>query len=129
MQPLSIGRDGEALVVSLHGEIDFLNAAPISEAIGLALTRERPLWLRVDLSEVTFLDSSGIGVLVSAMRAAEDASAAFRVDHPNAGVRDQLDRAGLIEVFGLTAHKVDKPVEQPGRVAGSSAPPPQDVGR
>lgn len=113
MQALSIGRDGEALVVSLRGEIDFLNAAPITEAIRLALGEARPERLRVNVCDVTFLDSSGIGVLVSAMRAAEDASVAFRVERPSAGVRDQIDRVGLIEVFGLAGHEVDKPVEHP----------------
>ena len=112
MQALSIGRDGEALVASLRGEIDFLNAASITEAIRLALGEARPQRLRVDLSEVTFLDSSGIGVLVSAMRAAEDACAAFRVERPSAGIRDQIDWAGLIEMFGLAGHEVDKPVER-----------------
>jgi anti-sigma B factor antagonist len=112
MQALSVDRDGEALVLSLRGEIDFLNAPPIVEAITQALAQQRPAKVRVDVSEVTFMDSSGIGVLVSAMHAAEDVSASFRVVHPNARVLDQLDGVGLVEVFGLAGFEVDPPVEE-----------------
>ena len=101
MQPLSVGTEGDALVLTLTGEIDFTNAAPTTESLREAVARERPALVRVDLTAVTFLDSSGIGVLVSAMRAAGDAGAGFLVEHPNPNVFDQLATAGLLEAFGL----------------------------
>ncbi|GID33239.1 anti-sigma B factor antagonist [Paractinoplanes brasiliensis] len=113
MQALSINREGKALVLSLHGEVDFLNAASVTEAIAAALAQARPARVRVDLSEVTFLDSSGIGVLVSAMRAATDASASFQVERPDAAILDQLNGVGLTEAFGLAGAQVSTPVEEP----------------
>src|SRR5436305_13838045 len=101
MQALSVDRGGDVLLLSLHGEIDFLNAAPVTDEIRQAVTQVPPAEVRVDLSEVTFLDSSGIGVLVTALRAAKEVSAAFRVDHPNPYILDQLDAAGLVELFGM----------------------------
>lgn len=112
MRALVVDRDGDTLVLSLYGEIDFLNAAAITESIELALRQACPARVRADLSGVTFLDSSGIGVLVCAMRAAKDASASFQVDHPSAGVLDQLDGAGLVEVFGLVGYEAEEPVER-----------------
>jgi len=111
MRALSIDRDGEALILSLRGEIDFLNAAPVTEAITAALAQARPALVRVDLSEVTFLDSSGIAMLVAAMRSARDTSASFRVERPDAAVLDQLDGMGLIETFGLTGARTPRPGE------------------
>jgi anti-sigma B factor antagonist len=97
---IAMGTDG-ALEVVLHGEIDFTNARQIGEAIQAAVVRERPSVIRVEMAEVTFLDSSGIGVLVGGMRAAEEVHAGYRVQHPNPRVFDQLRMAGLAEVFGL----------------------------
>jgi anti-sigma B factor antagonist len=116
MQLLSVGAEGDTLVLTLRGEIDFTNAAATTETIRSAVADmrrladpaqvlahgQRPARVRVDIAEVTFLDSSGIGVLVSALRAAQEAGAAFRVEHPNPNVFDQLGTAGLLEAFGLT---------------------------
>jgi anti-sigma B factor antagonist len=102
MQALSIstGTDG-VLGVTLRGEIDFTRSAQISEAIRAAVERERPGVVRVEMAEVTFLDSSGIGVLLAAMKAAQQVLAAYRVEHPSPKVFDQLRMSGLLEAFGL----------------------------
>jgi len=95
---LSTGADG-VLAVLLNGEIDYTNAEPVTDAIRLAVERERPGEVDVDLHEVTFLDSSGIGVLISAMKAASAAGAGFRVLAPNPKVLSQLEITGLTELF------------------------------
>jgi len=100
---LSTRRDG-VLDVVLRGEIDYTNAGPVTDALRAAVERDRPVAIRVDLSAVTFLDSSGIGVLVSGMNAARAASADYRVDGPNAKVLDQLRITGLIELFPVAPH-------------------------
>lgn len=92
---------GGVLTVALSGEIDFTNASPINLAVRDEINRCRPSAVRVDLAAVTFLDSSGIGVLVRAMRAAGDADAGFRVVNPTDKVFDQLRGACLLDVFGL----------------------------
>ena len=102
MQALTITtRTDDTLDLALRGEIDFTNAAPIGQAIHSAVGGARPTAVRVDIAEVTFLDSSGISVLVTAMRAAEQVQASYRVEHPNPKVLDQLRTAGLLEAFGL----------------------------
>ena len=102
MQALSVSIDPDGMLrVTLRGELDFTNAAGITDAIRAVMEQERPTAVRMDLAEVTFLDSSGIGVLVTALRAAQEAGAAFRVEYPNPNVFDQLGTAGLLEAFGL----------------------------
>lgn len=92
--------DGSLRIV-LRGEIDFNNAASVIEVIRGAVARQRPEHVVVDLGEVTFLDSSGLAVLVNAMKAAEAVGAAYRVEQPNLKVTDQLRITGLLEPFGL----------------------------
>src|SRR3954464_13152970 len=90
-----------AMNVVLRGEVDFTNATPVLDAFRAAINGRRPALIRVDMSEVTFLDSSGIGVLVRMMRAAEELGADYRVDRPEAKVYEQLDVAGLLAAFGV----------------------------
>ena len=94
------GTDG-SLTVVLRGEIDFTNAAPALDVIRAAVDRVAPTSIRVAMPEVTFLDSSGIGVLVHVMRLAEDLGVPFRVSDPAPKVYEQLRMSGLTEAFGL----------------------------
>lgn len=92
---------GGVLGVVLRGEVDFTNAALVLEAFRAAMTGLRPALIRVDMSDVTFLDSSGIGVLVRMMRTAGELGAAYRVQRTEPKVYDQLQAAGLLEAFGI----------------------------
>jgi anti-sigma B factor antagonist len=59
--------DDSTHVVTLHGEIDAHTAPKLgSRLFGLAEDGARGVV--VDLTEVTFMDSTGIGVLVNALR-------------------------------------------------------------
>ncbi|GGQ43062.1 STAS domain-containing protein [Couchioplanes azureus] len=103
MGPLSASVDQEVLRLSLRGDIDFANAELITDAIREAVVQGRPKLVRLDVAEVTFLDSSGLGALVAARRAAMDCGAAFRVEGPDANVYSQFEIAGLVELFGLAS--------------------------
>lgn len=103
MDVVSVGTmtDG-TLPVVLRGEVEFTNAARLRETISTAIAGQRPSAVRVDMSEVAFLDSSGVGVLVDAMKAAWEIGATFQVVAPTPRVYDQLRIAGLLNSFGLS---------------------------
>ncbi len=54
-----------ALVLAVIGEVDLLSAEQVGDAVSAALAR-RPRVLVIDLSAVTFLDSTGLSVLAQA---------------------------------------------------------------
>ena len=60
-----VERRNGALVLHLVGEIDLYNANQVREALLEALD-SRPTRVVVDLSEVDFVDSTALGVLVEA---------------------------------------------------------------
>src|SRR5438270_512379 len=91
----------DRLDVTLRGEIDFTSVAEIQAAIRTAVARECPAELRVNLAEVTFFDSSGIGMLVAARRTATEVGARFRVNNPNPRILNRLQLMGLAAAFGL----------------------------
>src|SRR5262249_6076725 len=78
------------VVLAVAGEID-LGTAPELEKVSLSLLDERPRSLVLDLSEVPFCDSSGIGVLVRLYNRATSIGCRVTVRRPAPNVRAVLE--------------------------------------
>jgi anti-anti-sigma factor len=101
-EPVRITDQGNGtLEVSLYGDIDFSNSPGVRERIKDAVARLAPTTVRIDLGAVTFLDSSGIAVLVVAHRMASAEGAVYTVVNASPGVYEHLRLTGLAELFGL----------------------------
>ncbi|MDI9590773.1 MAG: STAS domain-containing protein [Acidobacteriota bacterium] len=94
----STGADG-ARVVSATGEVDVSCASDLREAIDTALATGDVRRLDVNLAEVPYIDSTGIGVLVGSAQRASEAGVRFGVLNPQRNVRRVLDMLGIS--FGL----------------------------
>ena len=88
---------GGYVVVAAHGEIDLDTAVGLHQAVQTAL-RFSP-HLVVDLTQVNFIDSSGLGVLVGARRKATALSGSVSLVHPPPVLRRLLDVTGLGDVM------------------------------
>jgi anti-anti-sigma factor len=86
-------RDGTAHVVSVRGEVDIATAPMLSQLLHSALESHEQLVL--DLSEVSFIDSTGIGVLVAAARAADADGGGFTIREPSRNVLRVLELSGV----------------------------------
>ena len=101
-----VGTEPDGLsTITVRGELDLATAPQLAEALsdGVLGPCRRVL---VDLREVTFLDSSGVGTLVAARKqlASRDTHLALRcLDGP---VTRILTVTGLLEVLDVT---VDRP--------------------
>jgi anti-sigma B factor antagonist len=91
-------RDG-ALVVRLAGELDLYNAGQVRQAL-LDAAAGAPGRLIVDLSEVTFIDSTGLGVLIEGRGRMAD-TRAFMLVAPNVETRRALEISGLDRHFAV----------------------------
>lgn len=56
-------KDG-VMTVELTGEIDHHTASSVRNKVDSALARKRPSGLVLDFSKVTFMDSSGVGLVL-----------------------------------------------------------------
>jgi anti-sigma B factor antagonist len=100
-QPIttSVARRNGATVVSVAGEID-LNTAPAFEAaIGEALAQE-PAVLVIDLSQVQFMASVGLRILVAAQEKVGESVQVAVVASSRATSRP-IELTGLDKVFSL----------------------------
>ncbi len=61
---MNINSKGEVLTVYLQGEIDHHSAAQMRAEIDKAVSFNMPSLLILDFSDVTFMDSSGIGLVM-----------------------------------------------------------------
>jgi anti-sigma B factor antagonist len=93
-------RDGDTVTVALLGEVDVLNVDQVRQALAEALAA-RPRRIVVDLAELSFIDSTGLGALIFGFQRSRDAAIGFRLAHPTAGVRQILVLSGLLEVVEL----------------------------
>jgi stage II sporulation protein AA (anti-sigma F factor antagonist) len=84
-------------VVAVWGEIDYDVRDLFSEALLLEDGAVPPLRIVVDLSQVTFMDSSGINVLVGTHRQVSEARGWLRV----AGAQESVLR--VLELVGIDA--------------------------
>jgi anti-anti-sigma factor len=85
---------GECVILRLAGELDVTNAAEAEEAVRVAW-QDSPSHLVFDLSRLTFMDSTGVRVLVRARRMATEHQGTIAL----AGLTPSVSR--IIEVTGL----------------------------
>ena len=84
------------VTVTISGEIDIATCRAMRDALAAGPS---PAHLEVNLSAVTFMDASGIGVLLAARRLAVDAGGSLTVRAPSRAVRRVTGVLGLDEVL------------------------------
>ncbi len=94
----TVDRDAGAVTARIRGEIDVSNAAAIGQKIQSAA--EGCDSLRVDLTEVSFIDSAGLRMLQHLERARDGARTRFSVTvQPDSTVRQLLEITALDRVI------------------------------
>jgi anti-sigma B factor antagonist len=90
---------GTERTVLLSGEIDLASAPAVWEALESAI--DDATRVVVDLSEIRFIDSTGLSLLVRAHRHLRQAGGTFTVRSPSEMAARVLKITGLDAVFGL----------------------------
>ena len=86
--------------VVLIGEMDLVSAARVKEAL-LAIANSGEHRVVVDMSNVTFMDSSGIGALVGGLKRFRALEGEVILRSLSPTVRRSLEITGLTRVFTL----------------------------
>jgi anti-anti-sigma factor len=97
---ISLTDAGGDAVVHVSGEIDLAAKTDLSRALARAAGGGRNVI--IDLSRTTFMDSTGLKVLVDALRSQTDAGLAFALRNPSSEVLRTLHMAGLEDMFPTT---------------------------
>jgi anti-anti-sigma factor len=114
---ITMRSDGSG-TVEIHpvGEIDSDNCHQLREEVSALLAVEPPSSIRVDMSEVPFIDSVGIGALVACYHAAAASDVRLAVANPTAYVHRVLYISGLLGLFGSPARLPERGRRQPAAI-------------
>jgi anti-anti-sigma factor len=93
---------GDSVLVAASGEIDLLTAAELGRVLRDLIAHRRPSAIGIDLSAVSFIDSTGIQVLVATKTDARAAGIALRVVAASAPALRVLRLAGVDETLGVS---------------------------
>ena len=87
--------------LSVAGEVDLSTGPALTNQIYERLNSATVTHLVVDLTRVSFLDSSGINALIRGVLRAQETGKQLRVQGAAGRVRNVLDVTGVSEVLGL----------------------------
>ncbi len=94
--------DGDFEIIEVGGEIDVYTAPKLREAIVSAVEAGRTR-LIIDVQKVEFLDSTGLGVLVGALKRVRADGGALDIVCTQERILKIFQITGLDKVFGLHA--------------------------
>lgn len=97
---------GSTKQLFVSGEVDVSCADELRAAVDEALDEETKT-VEVDLSSVSYIDSTGIGVLVGAAHKAADAGAVFSLCNPQRNVARVLMLLGVYDELNVRTKDLD----------------------
>lgn len=97
----SLDTDGDTARVALRGEVDVLTVDQVRVALEETLAAA-PREIVVDLRELSFIDSTGLGALIYGFQRARDRGIRFRLSAPSRAVHQILALSGILEVVEVT---------------------------
>ena len=101
-----IERNGESAVVRCHGRMVAWGTDSFHQAVK-ALLPETKL-ITIDLADLTFVDSMGLGALVRLYVSARQSGSRLTVEHLGKQVRNVLSITNLLSVLAQTeAHNIN----------------------
>lgn len=112
---LSLGSRTEAgwAVVDVKGEVDLFTAPKLREHI-VGLVEEDERRIVVNLEDVDFMDSTGLGVLVGALKRLKEKDGHLALVCPGGSVLRVLTVTGLNKVFAIHETVEEATASQPG---------------
>ena len=103
---LEIETEGSSALIRIRGDLDLQVVDQVTEALA-RIESANPVLLVIDLSRLSFMDSSGMGAVAAAHVRALEAGRRFAIVRPPGGVRQAFDRTRLNEVITITDDLAD----------------------
>jgi anti-sigma B factor antagonist len=96
---IDVQREGDDAVVHLAGELDISTSPDLQDT--LAELTDAPRRVAVDLSDLEFMDSTGLAALLGAHKALSEHGGTLELRHPNKMIVNLVQITGLDDVFEI----------------------------
>lgn len=93
--------NGTTLAVKVNGEFDIMTAEEFKRTVDVFLDGRHARSLLVDLSGVTFIDSSGLGAILGRYKKVEQQKGKMVIACPKAQVKKILEVSGIDKVVRI----------------------------
>lgn len=94
----------EEIVAKVSGEVDVYTATKLKDTL-TPLAEQEDKNLTVDLSGVDYIDSTGLGIFIGALKASEKSGTSLKLTGLNARVKRLFEITGLHEVIDIESTK------------------------
>ncbi len=99
---LHYSKENEKLIVHIAGEIDHHTAQSLLTSITTLLDTQHPLSVVIDFSGITFMDSSGIAVVLNCYRRMKELRGTLEIISVAPQAKRVLSTAGLDRLMSIT---------------------------
>jgi anti-sigma B factor antagonist len=96
---ISARRHDKTTIFDLSGDIDFANSPEVRQSLLREIRESRTSRVLVNLSQVRYIDSSGVASLVEGLKASRDLDSRFILFGLSTSAREVLQLSRLIKVF------------------------------
>ncbi len=100
---------GTWTVVNVRGELDLSTSATLRAALDAGLGKGTPPRIAVDLTDVSFMDSSSLGILVTCLKEVHDRGGELRLVGVQGSPAKVIALTGLDSAFTIEASVADLP--------------------
>ncbi len=98
---VSVDQDPDGVLVTVRGELDTYTAPRLRERLDDVIEQNGHSTLRLELSGMSFVDSSGLAVFVDALKKTRQRGGAFCLQSPNPATSKVLEISGLDRIFEI----------------------------
>ncbi len=92
---VDIRSDRGTAVAVLSGEIDHHNARAVRDELDRYIVAAQPRSLAIDMGKITFMDSSGIGLIMGRSKLMKECGGILEVRNPQPYIRRVLKLSGI----------------------------------
>jgi anti-sigma B factor antagonist len=96
---ISARRQDKTTIFDLSGDIDFANSPVVRDSVLREIRETRTPRVLLNLSQVRYMDSSGVASLVEGLKASRDLGSRFILVGLTTSTREVLQLSRLIKVF------------------------------
>lgn len=102
---IDIKSEGSSAVAVLSGEIDHHNAKEIRTELDKYIISAQPKELTIDFRNISFMDSSGIGLIMGRYKLIHECGGSLVVSNPQSYIRRVLRLSGIERLVRITGER------------------------
>lgn len=102
---IDIKSEGGLAVAMLSGEIDHHNAKEIRQKLDKYIISAQPRELAIDFRNISFMDSSGIGLIMGRYKLIHECGGSLEVRNPRSYIKRVLKLSGIERLVRITGEK------------------------